>query len=435
MRKQLFIRLTSEPAAAIPQATWVLREKNQRPRVSSGALNEAAAQAAGARVTVLVPGEDVLLAQVKLPALKGQRLARAAPYALEEQLADDVESLHVAVGDRDSDGQVANAVVSRATLGAWLKQLRDAGLHADVVSPEVFGVPRGEARGSWSLMVEDGRALLRSDTQMGLVFATENTLTVLSAALQGSADHRPETLKVTSCGAEDFAASHVWQELTTLCEAEGIGLEHHPAHTPGSAVLAQGFEEDVAINLLQGDFSTRGQLRKFFTPWRPVLILLVVWMVVQAGLTGYEYSRLKARQAALQTQIEAVFQRALPDSRLVAGQEKVLMQRALSELQGEGGAAQGMLELLSRAGPVLQGVGGLQLRGLRYRNQSLDVDMVLPNLQVVDTLKQQLMEKAGLTVDILSASARDNQVESRMNLRAARLQSAGPTVSHNGGGA
>lgn len=426
MRKQLFIRLSNEASVALPQASWVLREKDQGPgQIFSGDLREAAAQATGARVTVLVPSTDVLLAQVELPALKGQRLAKAVPYALEEQLADDVDNLHVAMGARNAAGRVSNAVVSRQTLDNWLTQLREAGLHPDVVSPEVFGLawPEESESEGWALLVEDGQVLLRTDAQMGLAFDVENILPVMRAALDGAAENKPASLSVNNCDEQALEDPAIWQELEGLCEREGVSLAQHQVHVAASAMLAQGFNEQVAINLLQGDYSIRGQLRKFFLPWRPVLILAVIWLVLQAGLSAFEYSRLQARQNALQAEVEQVFQQALPGSRLVPGQEKTLMQRALNDLRGSGDSEQGLLALLSRAGPVLKSASGLRLRALRYRNQTLDVDMELTNLQAVDSLKQQLSQKAGLSVEIVSASARNNKVESRFSLRAAPLGS------------
>lgn len=437
MRKQLFIRLPNKASAAPAQMSWVLRENDQRPVEFSGDLREAAAQAVGARVTILVPSTDVLLAQVELPGLKGQRLAKAVPYALEEQLADDVDNLHVAVGARDAAGQLASAVVSRATLETWLGQCRGAGLHPDVVSPEVFGIDwPGEETGGWSLLVEEGQALLRTDTQMGLAFDTGNALPVMRAALDSAADQQPPIIKVTDCGGQDFTGTETWRELQALCEQEGVVLTHHLAHLPGSAMLAQGFDEDTAINLLQGDYSIRGQLRKFFLPWRPVLVLVGIWLLLQVALSTMDYVQLQSRQAALQADIAQVFAKAMPGSRLVPGQEKVLMQRALNELRGAGASEQGLLALMSRAAPVLKGVNGLHLRALRYRNQTLDVDMELPDLQVVDSLKQSLVEKAGLTVDIVSASARNNKVESRFSLRTkpqSKPQTKSPSTTQGGG--
>ena len=50
---------------------------------------------------VLVPGTDALLAEPVLPLKSGAKLAQVVPFALEEQLATDVEDLHFAVGKRE----------------------------------------------------------------------------------------------------------------------------------------------------------------------------------------------------------------------------------------------------------------------------------------------------------------------------------------------
>ncbi|WP_455216986.1 type II secretion system protein GspL, partial [Kaarinaea lacus] len=146
MRKSMVLQLpgqwpgTGEDDASFEEyrTSWVLRDDdNPIGSLFYGDLKEAATQAVGARVTVLVPGEDVLLARAQLPEMKGQKLARAVPFALEEQLANDAEDVHVAIGRRDASGKLANAVILRETIDSWLSRLREAGLHPDVMSPEV----------------------------------------------------------------------------------------------------------------------------------------------------------------------------------------------------------------------------------------------------------------------------------------------------------
>src|SRR5690606_35238517 len=66
-----------------------------------------AAAAAGRRVALLVPGTDVALFSVQLPPGNEARLQQLAPLALEEQVSEDLENLHFAVGARDGQsGQV-----------------------------------------------------------------------------------------------------------------------------------------------------------------------------------------------------------------------------------------------------------------------------------------------------------------------------------------
>ena len=49
------------------------------------------------------PGADVLLAEPDVPVKAGARLQQLVPYALEEQLAENIDELHFALGKRSAD--------------------------------------------------------------------------------------------------------------------------------------------------------------------------------------------------------------------------------------------------------------------------------------------------------------------------------------------
>ena len=59
----------------------------------------ALAEAALDRINiVIVPSEDVLVTTVTLPKMNRSRLLQAIPYALEEQVIEDVDTMHFAAG-------------------------------------------------------------------------------------------------------------------------------------------------------------------------------------------------------------------------------------------------------------------------------------------------------------------------------------------------
>jgi general secretion pathway protein L len=423
MRKQLFIRMPQGYAAASAAeapASWIVRDED-RPAGSlvHGNLSQAAAQAAGAHVAVLVPSSDVVLAQVTMPAMKQQRLAKAVPFALEEQLAEDVDELHVAVGQRDTEGKVANAVVARDRLDDWLAQLKSVGLQADVISPELFGVQWDKTvdQGTWSMVVNAGQALLRTGAQTGLAFDRENLIPVMHACLDEAGEAAPSRLTVVSCDDSGFVDSDAHRALSAWCSEQTIDLSLREEDAACSVVLAQGFNENTAINLLQGDYSRKQQLEKLLRPWRPALILAAVWLLLQVGMLVTDYGRLSSQSQALQAQIEKVYRQAFPGSRLVPGQEKELMRRGLEKLRGGGADNSGLLSLLAGAGAVLKDTAGAELRSLRFKDNQLDVDVNMPDLQALDALKQRLTAEAKLQVEIVSASSRDGKVESRLSLK------------------
>jgi len=67
------------------------------------------------------------------------------------------------------------------------------------------------------------------------------------------------------------------------------------------------------------------------------------------------------------------------------------------------------------AAPLKQ-AGNLILLRVNFHDNKLDLALVIGDLQALDQLKQQLIEQAGMAVDIQSASALNDRVEARLQL-------------------
>src|SRR6188508_3411507 len=81
---------------ATPQAEWLAVDTTgaRHGNVQSGPLSSVAEFAGGRKIILLVPGTDVYLAEPVLPLKSGAKLAQVVPFALEEHMAADIESLH-----------------------------------------------------------------------------------------------------------------------------------------------------------------------------------------------------------------------------------------------------------------------------------------------------------------------------------------------------
>ncbi|HEC20309.1 MAG TPA: hypothetical protein ENI97_13340, partial [Gammaproteobacteria bacterium] len=314
-----------------------------------------------------------------------------------------------------------NAVVSRERLEAWLAQLKAVGLQPDVMTPEMFGLQWTAANDEprhWSMLLDGDSGLLRTGPQTGLAFERDNLLLVLQACLDDAGDTLPTGLRIKLCGDDGFSGSAQHQALAALCQARGIDLSLDTEDAERSVLLARGFDEQHAINLLQGDYSRKQQLEKLLRPWKPALALAGLWLLLQVGGLGLEYNRLANQSQELKGQIEAVYREAFPQAKNIVN-PRVQMQRGLEKLRGGGARNTGLLPLLAQAGAVLKDTPGASLRTLRFKNNRLDLDVNMPDLQSLDTLKQRLIDDARLKVEIVSASSREGKVESRLSLQAA----------------
>ena len=156
---------------------------------------------------------------------------------------------------------------------------------------------------------------------------------------------------------------------------------------------------------------------KLWRPWIPVAALAVAFVVLQLVLSTMDLLRSKKQLQELQMQVEKVYLDAFPNEKRVPN-AKVQMEQHLKELRGgaKGGGA-GFLGLLGGTAAILKNTPGLELRSVRYKEGKLDIDMTVRDLQILDQLKQTLTQQAAVDVEIVSANARGDSVESRLQLR------------------
>src|SRR6202000_3307212 len=154
MADWLLLRLARVPDQP---ATWLVVD----PRgvasgpPQSGPLSLAAPRSAGRRICVLVPGTDVLVAEPELPTKAGTKLLQLVPYALEEQLADDIDDLHFAIGKRPAEStRTPVAVVTRALMDQWLTALKSNGLEPESMYADSDLLPQNPGQ-SVALLEED----------------------------------------------------------------------------------------------------------------------------------------------------------------------------------------------------------------------------------------------------------------------------------------
>jgi general secretion pathway protein L len=360
------------------------------------------------RLVCFVPTEAVLLTTAILPTRGRQRLLQAVPYVLEEHLIDDVDEMHFALGQRLSGDQHVVGVVSRERMSAWLGLLREHGLQADAFVPDVFALPWQPD--SWSVYVTGERVLVRTGAQSGFASDPASAPLIMSRALADLGEDAPQRFEVYhAAGATE--GLHDWPEGAEInVHALGQGL---------LSLVADGFDAKAAFNLLQGEYSRRERLSKHLRQWYPAAAVLGAWLVIQLALQIYDYNVRSAKTERLQAEIEQVYRATFPDAKNVPN-PRVQMEQALDELRratGQGGDS--VAEILASAAPILRSTGGLEVRTLRYRTGQLDVELELQDLKALDGLKQRLSDEGGWSVEIQSASARGDKVESRMLIKKA----------------
>jgi general secretion pathway protein L len=349
------------------------------------------------RVVVLVPGEDVALLEARVPGSRNrQRLLRAIPFALEEQLASDVEELHFALGKPLGDDRYL--VVERRQMDAWAEQLRDAGISAHQWVPETLAVPRGDA--GWGLLPDGDRVLVHSGDFSGFVCDADN-LGMMVSLLAGD-DRLPETARV-------YGATTV-----TLV---GVDVELDATQTQPLNILARGWSQGPVIDLLQGAYSRREEWGRLLRPWKASAAMLLAGLLIAAVSTGVHYHRLTRQQEQLAADIEALYKQTFPNARRIVN-PRAQMEQQLKELQRRaGGGSADFLGMFAETASVVRSAQGVKVQGASYRDGRLDLDLQADNLQLLDSLKQALVSSGRMQAEIQSATTEsDQKIKSRIRI-------------------
>lgn len=362
-----------------------------------GDLSAAAAAVAGRRVRLVVPGPHVLVTRVAVPATARSKALAAIPWALEDRLAEDVERLHFALGAHHPDtGEWSVAVVARRDLDRWLGACAGAGLQPVSVVPETLALP-APGDGEWVACEADGHVVVRTGGDAG--FACEPDMLALVAGRL----EPPERIRTLG---------------ETRAEWPGpLAARLTPGEPVADAVAAFGDAgEPAAIELLQGDYSRRERAGRQLRRWRAPAILALVLLVATGVHLGLEYRALGAREAALRARMQGLFQQTFPDVQQVSD-PRARMAARLRSLREDGGAGGAFLDVLARVGGVVVGGERGEIRGLTWRNGTLELEIAAADLQSLDAIQRGLGE-AGLATDLGGVERRDDRVEGRITVEA-----------------
>ena len=368
--------------------------------VQRGPLADLSSQSDGARQILVAPSEAVTLHRLALPSRKRSTWARAVPFALEDYLVEDIETLHFALGGAVDGGYLPVAVVDRILLSAWLETCDQAGLTPAAVVPDPLLLPW--QNDEWSVLLEARRALVRTGRWEGFATERDNLALLLAQALAEAGETKPRCLRVWGAPATELAETEV---------------ELSPEDTPIEplALFASGYQPATVLNLLQGGYSRQAHWGRWLRPWRAAAALAGMTLLVQIAGQVYDHWRLQREVTALRTEIERTFKDALPEATRIVN-PKVQMETRLRELAPSGGS--GFLELLYQGAQPLAHFPNVTLRGLGYRDGQLDLALEGGDPAVLDRLRQQFERQPGLRMD-MRTTQREGQMESKITVKRA----------------
>lgn len=415
MAEFLVIRLGVDREQA---ASWIAVDSNgtRTSQPVTGPLASAARDVADRSVIVLVPATTVLTTTVNIPIKGGSRLRAALPFALEEQLADDIEDLHFAAGTRRDSGQVPVAVVAHEQMSEWLEQLDAAGLAASRIVPESYGLAR--IPGTMSLLAAEDQIIFNdgADNEFVMQGAKPSDALAVAGALEESdnEDHAPGHLLVYCSQGDEERFQHDWNALRHELASVDINLLPDGVLPRLAVTVAAG----NGINLLQGRYGAKTEIGALFRPWRYAAVLFLTLGVLVFGGKVADYYRLTQEEVALKAQFAQVYQSIRPnDKREVV--DPVATVNSVRRGLGAPTALQVLLPSLLQLGQAVQQNQTAEIEAISYRAGVIDVRLTAPDVATLDKIQKAVSSSGRFSAAIQSTDQVGDKINSRIQIREA----------------
>ncbi len=412
MADYFVIRLGQSADAAV---SWIVVDDRgtRRGQPGKGSLADAAREVRGRAVIALVPASEVVTLSADIPA-KGAKLQAALPFALEDQVADELELLHFAAGARRDDGSMPVAVVRRQTLSDWLTWLSDAGIEANRIVPENHGLAK--TPNTMSMLVGDGLVMFNDGERTEFVIADMNPSEALAAAgILGSEESAGKHLLVY-CDPTD---SERYEKDWALLRHELASVDVNQLPDGALPRLAVTVASGAGVNLLQGGFGPKTEFADAFRPWRFAAMFLLALGALGIVAKATDYYRLSVERDALQAQFADEYRRVRPnDTREVLDPTGTVN----SLRRAQGGAAAGpqvFLPSLQQLAAAVASHESVKIEAISYRAGVVDVRLTAPDIPTVDDIVQSVGDSGRFTASMQSADSVGEQIASRIQIREA----------------
>ena len=342
------------------------------------------------QIIILVPSTDVGIYDVRLPTRSEAEARRAAPYAIEDELAVPAEDVHIALGPKTGTGNTRELhVCSSEILEAWIariddnKQLRGAILVADasVIPNGRFAIDAGDrilGRKEAKRFTLDGA--LPDDVLNAIFMPVKSDLTVFGDAL-----------------------------VERLLESNLADLD------PLQALLGWTYEAENLINLRQGAYAMRREGSLDWKDWRLPASLAAAVTVTWLSATALENRALGQLTDQMTAASRSIYSAAFPDQPV----PRNIMQAVRSPASARGSVDFRTASAILYAG--VDAIGNPGIQSLRFDDDAgtLRARISYENFGDEQMLKEHI-EKAGVRVQIGEMRQQAGRVSGELTMELAQ---------------
>jgi general secretion pathway protein L len=321
-------------------------------------------------VILVLAQQDIYLTSYEVPNKASRQVLSSIEYQIEDQLAQDIEIQHCALGNQ-SGNPVVIAVIEKVIMLRCITLVQKYGLAVTRIVPEIFLCPWSGNTGEVSVIESHDAVILRYGEYQGIkchpqlgeemldLIAAEREIKVVNYYLQNTESY--DSLKVVKYpGASS--------QLT---------LEH----------LEKGIS--ASINLLQRQFQITSVWSKLLRIWKWVLGLFLILIVVGGYNKAIALQQLESRLSDIKTTQYELLKNHLPSHINKSDDLKKELINLLKQSQS-GDEEVNFLELLRKFTLAKTSFPSVVVSKIGYQNKRLSIDITSNQLSDIESLLEAI---------------------------------------------
>lgn len=398
----------SEIEWIVLDAAGRMLRRGVHPMADIGALVDADEHA---QLIVIVAGDRILTTEVQLEPQHAAHIRNVLPYMVEEQIAEELDEVHIAPAPGLSVGKNSVAVVSHTELIDWLDQLYGADLHPHMIVPECMTLP--DTGAGIRVMLRGNEAVVQFDAYKGTVLPFNDLAAYLELYLghDNSVDGG-EYLTLLVSESDQHAMNNA-DLLGNQFQTMSVDLQVFSEPSFALQAITAVRNKASMLNLLQGGYRNQEADGPRF-PWPKLAGVAATFLVLELVMLLGSGAWFANKADQLEASVEQEYRDIFPNERRVVDARRQFQ----SHLNRQRSAAfsDEFLFLMERVVSAM-GEESLPLKSLRYNayGEGLMLDL---NASSMDSLEQYTtaLMKANLDVELLSAVEQDDSVKGRIRV-------------------
>ncbi len=368
----------------------------------------------------LGPGDEAAFCMADIPAKQSRFVQQALPYAVEEQIAQDIETVHLALGKHSDEGYLV-AAIDLAQMERWKSLFTGWELaRLDAIYADASLLPTPDS--GWMMCLDDEFVLMQSQRGEWLRMQADNLPLFAMTMAAPSADDVAAEIPVQLYGIE----TELERQQPLVNELSGstgrVYVQQKPLEFSVLEFLAWSHHQHLCqpVNLCQGAFSVKVSGSSPLKPWKPLIAVASLWFVIQLGLDIGLGMYHKQQADELKSQAMVIYQQAFPtDRRTHAGNVRRVIEGQL-RVAGSQGADVDFITLMKFTGDQygrLAGAGTVTFNSINYSRTrgELIVDVRADSYDRLSRLRNGLADQ-GLQAQIGSVVNESSGARGRLTV-------------------